>query len=1135
MKSQGFQRSWSALAMALGLFVAVVAGEGALAAQLTSGTITGTVKDQSGAVLPSATITATNTETGITRNTTSGTRGEYRLSALSAGSYDVQAEMAGFQIGVRKGVTLTVGGEPVLDFSLPVGNVTEQVTVTGEAPLVEATTSTVSGVVDQQQMRDIPLNARSFIELVPLQTGAVFAQAGTSDNPTWGFGKKLSVVGTRINANSFLLDGADINNVGGTAGNAAGTVAGVETVREFRVITNAYDAAYGRHTGAVISAITKSGTNDMHGSLFEFVRNDALDANLWEDNRSGSEKPAYVRNQFGGSIGGRIVRDKAFYFGSYEGLRDNKGVVQTYTVPGGLMRRDMASGTIAVNPVIKPYLDKYLALTPNVTCTTGCLSNAADRAQFPFDRPGSPAANANYTTARYQFPTETTTLDDFYTVKVDHHISDADSIFVRYNQDNGERNLTPDFTTTNALTNTNRFTTIEETRIFTPTLLAKTHFSYNRTRIGTIDNLNAGFEYPNGLTSFDGAGTPGRISNTLSSWGGGSTTPKDYVQNLFQFQEDMFYSKGSHSLKFGGQFERTQLNDTSGFHDGGTFAFSTLKEFLDRTVNEFDVTTPGSDNVRGSRQNLLGLYLQDDWSVRPGLTVNFGLRYEIISVPIEVNGKVSNIRNITEANVRVVTPATVDVGDPYFTNPSLKNFAPRAGFAWDPMGDGKMSIRAGAGIYHDQLLPGEWRSPLGRSAPFYAVSQPTNATLPTVCPGQTIDFPRMYFTQVNCLLSGQAQYDGFEWAVKQPTVYKWSFDIQREIFPGYTFEAGYSGTRSTHLLRSSIQLNSSPVTQINGLTFVQATGQTNTNFGRLRWRTSDGVSDYHGLRLQLTRRFSRGFQIQGSYTYSKALDDTSSFVGGGDFTGDSDRGGVRRAKEHGPTAFDVRNSLTTNLVYDLPGAALSGIAGEAFGGWSVSSIIRLNNGQPFSLGATRPRLGSTNLFNVGGSSLDLIPGGDQRKISGTSAGCLTRPGATTYAVQPGTKLGTPDQYYDPCQFSYPASYNLPSVVGGTNSTDAAFPAGVFIGNLGRNHMNAPGLVNVDFTLMKETKLSRLHEGASLEFRAEFFNLFNRPNFDQPSAGLFDRTGVRTPGAGAISGTLDSAPARQIQFAVRLAF
>ncbi|HWP83894.1 MAG TPA: TonB-dependent receptor, partial [Terriglobia bacterium] len=708
----------------------------------------------------------------------------------------------------------------------------------------------------------------------------------------------------------------------------------VETVREFRVITNAYDAEYGRHTGAVVSAITKSGTNEFHGSLFEFLRNDNLDAPRWETNAfAEGKKPEFRRNQFGAAVGGPILRDRAFFFGSYEGLREELGQTQVYDVPGIALRN-----SATVDPEIRPYLLGYPL--PNVIQSNGTLDRADGRGQF-------------------SKPIPQVTDEDFLTGRVDLRISDSSSLFGRVNTDDASKS-TPGMTTEEVLSNENRFFTLEETHIYTPALLGRTHFSFNRTRLDSADFVLPEFSYPDGFDSFDGGEVPGRITvSTLSAWGGGSTNPKHYVQNVFQFKEDFYYSRGRHSLKFGGLFERFQLNDISGFHDGGSFGFASVADFLANRVSTANFVKPGSDNVRGSRQNLLGLFLQDDISLRPGLTVNLGLRYEIINSPIEVNGKMSNIRDLTAPHINTVTEATVDIGEPYFTNPSLKNFAPRAGIAWDPFGTGKTSIRAGAGVYHDQILAGSYRSPLGRSGPFYAVAGLAAANFTNL---GGIDFPTAYFTQVKAGLVGAAapQFDGIEWNMDQPTVYKWSFDIQRELPGGMTAEAGYAGTRSTHLLRSEIMFNTTPSLEpANGRArfILIAQPVNNPNFDRVRWRTSDATSDYHGLRLSLSKRFSRGFQFQTSYTFSKATDDSSNWVGSGDF-GDANRPAYRMDKEHALAGFDVRQSFTANGVVELPGRNLPGAAGKILGGWSLSSILRLNSGNPVSLSAQQARISS---------------------------------------------------------------------------------------------------------------------------------------------------------------------------------
>ena len=453
--SKGISAKTPFLFSALCFLAVVFFAQGSLFAQ-TTGTILGSVTDQTNAVLPGAAVMVTNVETGIVRSSVAGDRGAYRVSNLPPGTYEVQASLAGFQTSVRSGITLTIGREAAVNFTLQVGDVTQQVTVTGEAPLIETTTSTVSGVVDSQQMRDIPLNARSFIEMVPLQAGATFSETGNTTSPSFGYGKKLSIVGTRYTANSFLLDGADMNDISNSAGSAAGTMAGVETVREFKVVTNAYDAEYGRHTGGVISAVTKSGTNQFHGSVFEFLRNDNLDAAKWEDNAfGGGEKPEFIRNQFGVAVGGPIVPDRTFFFGSFEGLRANRGETSVFNVPGIAAQQGLIDGEfIGIDPVVQPYMEAFPR--PNVVCSSGCLDPA-----FPFDRSNG--------TGRFADGRSITTNQDFFMVRIDHTFSDSDSLMGRFNFDDANvLNTAREPNTTSDTETSSRFATLEQTHIFPP-------------------------------------------------------------------------------------------------------------------------------------------------------------------------------------------------------------------------------------------------------------------------------------------------------------------------------------------------------------------------------------------------------------------------------------------------------------------------------------------------------------------------------------------------------------------------------------------------------------------------------------------------------------------------------------------
>lgn len=1077
---------------------------GSTAKAQNTGSLQGTVRDQTDAVLPGAAVEATNVDTGITRRTVTGPQGKFRIPSLTPGRYTVQTSLSGFQTEVRSGITLRVGQEAAVNFNLNVGDVTEQVTITAEAPMIETTTATVSGVVESQQMRDIPLNARSFIELVPLQTGATITETGQT-SAVQGFGKRISIVGARYNQNSFLLDGADINDMTQSSGSAAGTMAGVETVREFRVVTNAYDAEYGRHTGGVISAVTKSGTNQIHGSLFEFFRNDNLDARNFFD---PSKLPAFVRNQFGGTVGGPMIRDRTFFFGSYEGLRERLGRTQTFNVPSTLMRKGIlpigggspfkneaactaknyevvADGClVGVDAAIKPYLDAYWV--PNTP-----------------DRPDG--------TAQYLSGLSRPTNQNFMVARIDHRFSDSDSIFGRFNRDSSDR-FEPGangINTGEQITNVSHFATIEETHIFSPQLIARSHASVNRTLLTATDPTLEGFTFPRySFTAI--TDVPGNISvGGLSGWGGRSFNPKKHAQTLYQFKEDLFYTTGRHSFKFGGQFERFQANVRSDFNAGGNFGFASLEDFLINNVEDFAAIKPGSDNIRGWRQNLVGLYLQDDISLKPGFTLNFGLRYEFIKVPTEVNGKVASIRDWTRyqegfgpasGHFYTVPVDGTDVGDPYFENPSLKNFAPRVGFAWDPFESGRTSVRGGAGMFYDQVLPDIYIFLGARVAPFFSVSELAAEDFPNT----GINFPDAYTVHYAELAGagGRPQVDLVQYHIEQPTVYKWSLDIQHEIVPGATLDVGYSGTRSTHLWRGAYILNTTPSIMRNGRRFIlSGEPQPNPYWNRMRVTSTDASSAYHALRLSFTKRFSRGFQLQTSYTFSKNTDDSSTTFGSTDF-GNSDRRAYRGEHEHALSSFDIRHSFYTNFVYDLPAGSLTGATQKFLGGWSVSSILRLNSGSPFNLSGSQPRVRGAAPRYVEGPTLDLVPGGNQNPVNPQN----------------------PDEYYDASQFTWP------QVITGTvgSQTD---PPGFFQGTVGRNHIITPGIANFDFTLMKDTPL--WSEEANLQFRAEVYNVFNRPNFGTPATNLFASNGNRRSNAGQITNTRTSS--RQIQLALKVVF
>lgn len=1152
---------------AIVLLGAIALGIGSSLWAQTTATILGTVKDQSGAVLPGAEVTATNTETGIARVTAAGARGEFRLSAMTVGSYNVHAGMTGFQSELRSGITLSIGREAVVDFTLSVGNVSEQVTVTGEAPLIETTTATVSGLIDPKQMREIPLNARSFIELVPLQAGAVYSESAER-SASKGFGVKVSISGTRYNGNAFLLDGANINDMAGSAGSAAGTLAGVETVREFKIITNAFDAEYGNHVGGVVSAITKSGTNTLHGSLFEFFRNDVLDAPDFDDNRlTAGKKPPFRRNQYGGAIGGPVKQNSIFFFASYEALRESLGTPGDYIVPGPELRQGCvptisgaspnvartgyncynAAGTATVvpltgalngvvNPSTRSFMDMYPAA--NTPCSANCFTGNSFW-----------SANGTGTFTRAE---SRTTNQDFITGRGDVRLSDADSFFFRYTQDIADV-TEPNFETAEVSSTHNRYITMEETHIFSPTLLGRTHFSFVRTPMGLKDVSSKSLGLADyellacatctGFTnSFTGNDVPGAlVPGLITSTGGDSTNPKVHNLNTFQFQEGITYSVGRHSLKFGGSFQRNQFNQRSDFFSGGSFNFSSIDDFIRANVNSFSVTSPGSDNNRGWRMNLMGMYLQDDISLRPGLTLNVGLRYEFITTPWEVNGKVAQIRRLDEAHFYTVRSDQTDIGDPFFLNPSLKNFAPRIGVAWAPFAGGKTAIRAGGGIFHEQLTQGLFQTGGVRLAPFYSAAVVSTTALPAGCP--PIAFPDAYQSQGSILsrCGGKPQADAFQWDADQPTVYKFSTTIQQELFPNTTLEVGYAGTRGVHNTRGNMLLNTTPVNEVPALggrfIFVEQP-LPNSNWDRMRWRMTDGTSWYNALLVTVSKRFSQGFQVGSSYTFSKSLDDSSTFSGGSDFGG-QDTLGVRRQHWKGRSAFDVSQSWSTNFQYELPGKEISGIAGKILGGWNIGGVLRAYSGNPVTPSATRSalnRLGTGALTGNGGTTTCTAA---QR-----TAGCVTNaityvagstvnlaPGVTRLAINPGSRT----QYINPAELAWPGSFqngSAPLNYPGAGK-DGAAGGLVAIGNIGRNVITVPGNFNLDLSLRKDTAMPMLGEQGKMEFRFELFNAPNHTRLGLPGIALFNNRGEPNVNAGIISDSRGNS--RQMQLSLRMVF
>lgn len=1035
--------------------------------QTTTATIQGTVKDQSGAVLPGVGVKIQNTETGLTREVVTDDAGRYAAPQLPLGDFQVEASLEGFQTEVRTGIKLTVGREAVVDFALAIGEISERVQVTGDAPVVETTSSTIAGLVDDKKIRDLPLNGRSFSDLVTLQMGAVTQTQGAR-NTSSGFGLKISVSGARPSENSFLLDGNFVNDaLNNTPSGATGLFLGVETLREFSVMTNTFSAEYGQSAGAVINAVTKSGTNQLHGSTFYFHRNSALDARNFFDR---TKKPSFRRHQFGGVLGGPIVPNRTFFFGGYEGLREGLGL----TAIGSTLTEDARRGLVyspgqnpsQVTPIqIAPGVSDYFALMP---LPNGRLSGLG--------------------TAEYAYSRTTVSDQNNMVVKIDHNFTDANSFFGRYTLDWGSVD-NPGLVYSVFTKNRNQYTTLEEKSILSPEVLNIFRFGFNRsvltaTEHPLIDIPERLQLVPQAESALPEIGKGIIGSGLPSGIGSGVLTPRLYRFNLFETMDTLSKLTGRHSLKFGFNIKRVQANMISPQRTFGSILFDNITQFLTGRANSFSFVKPGSDVNRGIRFTVFGFFIQDDFQVRPGLTLNIGLRYEPSSIHKEVNGKISNLRNIDDAQMTV--------GDPLFENPTLKNFAPRIGIAWDPFGNGKTAVRAGFGIFYNIQMAEIDRATTTTNPPFTTVLQSTN-----------IKFP---FNLRQDLLSSATPpapaLDVIDFHAGQPYRVQYNLNVQREIFKNTSLIVGYVGARGIDLFRvyNWNQPDPSPSPDPARSRFYYPAGGRvkNPNFQAIAQRSTGADSYYHSIQMSLNKRFSAGFQAQGSYTFAKSLDTSSKQirqVGESNNTVDQ-LNPLDTAAEKGFSEFDVKHNFSMNYTWELPGSKLTGPAGKVVGGWQLGGIVTVATGVPVTAKSGYDVCRCLQGLSLGSGGADnradLKPGGDNNPI-----------------------LGGPDHYFDETQF-------IPGPLG-------------FYGNVARNTIRIPGVTNVNFSLTKKTPFG---EGREVQFRAELFNILNHANFGSPSTTLFQQnaaTGVivRNTAAGRITSTTTTA--RQIQFGLKVIF
>jgi hypothetical protein len=1048
----------------------------ALWAQGQNATIQGTITDASGGAVVGAKVDVKNTGTGITQTATSDAQGRYSVPQLPIGDYEVQASQAGFQTAIRRGITLSVGNELVVDFSLQVGQQQQTVEVQGEVSQVETTSSTVSSLVDQTQMRELPLNGRNFEQLILLAPGVQQYTGMSANSSWWGKAYTYSFSGSRPEGQALLLDNQDMQNFWGhgTGSATLGTSLGIDAIAEFQTLTATYSAQYGG-AGAVMNSVTKSGTNAFHGSAFEFIRNSDLDSRNFFD---PSKLPAFRRNQFGGTVGGPIKKDKAFFFVNYEGLWQSLGETKVANVPDNNARQGYLPCAAAAGFSCNSATNlAYVGLGPDVAATMALYpappTNNPVTGIVPISQTGSQPAHENYVLGRF-----------------DYTFSDKDSFFARYLSDRVQ--LTEPFPSSpiakwlESDNTRNQYGTIEEHHIFSGTMVNAFRVSLSRpVEQGTSVQTNAALQFYPGSGRQDGTVAVGG----LSSIGPSSTTPYNYPATKYGEGDDVVWTHGPHSIKFGVAILRDDSNTLNFFRVGSAWTFNSLALFMQGiSANVAGNAPPSLGQLYGNRdmrETQIAPYIHDEWKITPKLTLNIGVRYEYATNPTMAQNELWEIVNPPQSpvgcNLSIPTSCFNLVKHVFQNgNPTDKNFDPRVGVAWDPFADHKTSVRAGFGLFHNLLdyhsyMPSLWSS--GVSANLVQTFATYPVPFSTIGGSPLQDSPAFNYNTNTT-----------------PYMMQWNLTVQREVAANTILNIGYVGSHGVHLMTPIDENYAIPTIDANGVyhfgTLVNGKVVGNTRINPLYSYLYDdkaiGLSQYAALQVALNRRFTTNATVQLSYTWSHCIDIGSAFTGGeGGNNGFNQNPLNMNEGDKGRCSFDIAQALRVNGLYTLP------FKGNAFvTGWQLSGIESVSTGPPIS-----PTMGFDNMGDLGGATPrpNVVPG-------------------CTDLV-----LGAPTRWFNPACYSEP-----------TPGTP---------GNSGRTNVPGPGLVNTDFSILKDTRIPKISEAFDIQFRAEFFNILNHANFSLPTATVFTQTSTGGVNVATTAGQITSTvgTSRQLQFGVKILF
>jgi hypothetical protein len=1023
--------------------------------------IQGVVSDSSGGAVPGVAIRITNLETGAQRSLFTDEAGRYDGAALPVGRYAVLAEKNGFRSEVRTNISVVVGQRETVDLVLPVGDVRQTVQVESAPTVVAVTTEDDSGLVGERQVKGLPLNGRSYDQLMTLNPGIVnytSQRAGGIGTSNSVVGNMFSASGRRPQENLYLLNGVEFTSaseINNTPGGVSGQLLGVDAVREFSVVKDTYGAEYGKRPGAQVNIVTASGTNELHGNVYEFLRNSALDARNFFDH---GDTPPFRRNVFGGSLGGPIKRGKTFLFGNYEGFRQNLSLSDLTLVPDTASR---ASAVASIQPLLALW---PVANGPELLTSTGTASGIAEVLSNPLQR----------------------IREDFGTARLDQIFTDKDSLAGVYTADDSEAHSP----TTNPFTLVDIFlreqvASLSETHVFSSNLLNVATFGFSRGRFyfnsGTTVNL-PGWLHPDQPVGavVVGGGTTLNGASQITNGGTNAGSNLSAVGNLYTTSDQVTFTHGKHLFSFGGRLQDVQANDVLLQDQYGQVSFTSLQAFLQGKVSTY---TFAPSYTPLSWRSLEGaLYAEDAIKLKPSLELRIGFRSEFTNGWNEAYGRASNY--VFDSSGVILTQPVVGNSALAVNNAKFLP-SPRAGIAWSPFASKKTVIRAGFGLYYALLDNLSYR--LDQNGPFNTVYAVKNIAFSSIA--------------TNAAYSGAKVIpSGVQPDLKTPTVESWSLKIEQQVFANTSLGVSYIGSHAYHE-PLSVDANlptpaicpasPCPAGYPAGAYYYPAGAAlaNNTVWNTTHW-FSEGTSSYHGLELDVNHRLGHGLQFRGVYTFSKTLDDgdnmnTSVATNSPAFVANP----LQPKADYGRASFDVRNSAVINATYDLP-FGTGNTAREhlwverLLRRWQLSAIQTLQSGLPFT-----PQL-SYNPSNDGDTRNPVRPSWN--------------PNFTGPVI-----LSGPIRYFNSNAFIQPLS--------GT------------YGNVGRNVLQGPSLVETDLSL---TKTFLFSERLNLQFRSEFFNIFNHTNFNEPNPVVFaSSTGGPSPTAGVITAT--STTSRQIQFGLKL--